>query len=95
MEELTTVLKEEKGNLGAIRILTILRVMTLAAMPIPPAILPATVSLVLLSVAIKCLQGDMDPDKIDLKKLFVKSPDEALREMGIAQEEIDDIIAGK
>jgi hypothetical protein len=54
--------------------------------------LAATLLTGILTVAVKSLQGELDPDKIDLDQLFVKSPSDLLREQGITQEEIDRIL---
>jgi len=46
----------------------------------------------ILTAAVKSLQGELDPDQIDLDQLFVRSPSDLLREQGITQEEIDRIL---
>jgi hypothetical protein len=59
-----------------------------------PAVQQLAASLLtgILTVVVKSLQGELDPDKIDLDQLFVKSPTELLRERGITQDEIDRIL---
>lgn len=48
-----------------------------------------------LRVVVKALDGDLDPDQIDLDQLFVKSPTQLLEGKGMTQDEIDRIIRGE
>lgn len=45
-----------------------------------------------LGVVIGILDGKLNADNINIDELFVKKPDELLRERGITQEEIDKIL---
>lgn len=96
-ERLNDVVKAEQGNTGAIRVLSAIgAVATATAKDSTDATVRAGAAMAsgALNLAVKALQGGFDPDRIDLDQLFVKSPDELLKEKGIAQDEIDRIIRG-
>lgn len=96
-ERLNDVVKAEQGNTGAIRVLSAIgAVATASASRSADPTIKAGAAMLsgALNVAVKALQGGLDPDQIDLDQLFVKSPQELLQEKGISQGEIDRILRG-
>ncbi len=97
-ERLNDVVRAERGNAGAIRILSVLGTVasTTAATAVDPKIKAgASLASGVLRVVAKALEGRLDPEQIDLDQLFVKSPTKVLEEKGITQDEIDRIIRGE
>lgn len=96
-ERLSDVVRAERGNAGAIRILAALSTMASATATTardPNVQAGALLASGVLRVVTKALQGQLDPDQINIDQLFVKSPTELLQEKGITQDEIDRIIRG-
>jgi hypothetical protein len=96
-EQLSTVIRAQRGNAGAIQVVSILgSLASLAAGNVkdPKIQLGATLAAGALKIVADALSGRLDPEQIDLDKLFVKSPTQLLEEAGITEEEIEQIIAG-
>lgn len=96
-EQLSTVLRAQRGNAGAIQVVSLLGSMaSLAAGNVkdPKVQLGVTLAAGALKIAADAMSGRLDPDQIDLDRLFVKSPTQLLEEAGITGDEIEQIIAG-
>jgi outer membrane protein TolC len=96
-ERLTNVVRAQRGNAGAIQVVSVLSaVASVAATSAsdPKAKAAAALASGALKIVADALAGGLDPDRIDLDQLFVKSPTQLLAESGIRQEEIDRIIRG-
>jgi len=96
-ERISDVIREERGNDGAIRVLSVLSALASAtSSTTADSSIKTAASLVsgTLNVVAKALAGELEPDQINLDELFVKSPTELLKERGINEEEIERIIRG-
>ncbi len=96
-EQLSEVLRAQRGNAGAIQVVSALSVLasaTASSVSDPKIQAAATLASGALKIAADAMAGRLDPDQIDLNQLFVKSPTQLLAESGITQEEIEKIIRG-
>lgn len=96
-ERLNDVVRAQQGNAGAIEVVSALSALaSVAATSVPDPKIQAAAALAsgALKIVADGLAGRLDPDRINLDQLFVKSPTQLLAEGGITQEEIEKIIRG-
>jgi hypothetical protein len=92
-DSIKDVIMEEQGNAGAIRILSALRTAALQTASSTEDLQTQNLADVFvknLEVVIKALKGEINPDNIDLEKLFVplaKEHAEEIEEVALAKEE--------
>jgi len=95
-EQLSSVIRAQQGNAGAIQVVSILgSLASVAAGSVtdPKIQLGATLAAGVLKIVADALAGRLDPAQIDLDQLFVKSPTQLLAEAGITEGEIEQAIA--